>query len=162
MVTKNIKANNFSARYTTNFTASQDGSLTFELTADDGYRFLVDGKEVLNAWTPTNTNTDIPRAVDGDPNNNSRSSDRFLESGSYLRLKLMSVGYNFGDISNKTGNTVKRLRVYLTAQNLLTFTSYSGYDPEIGSRFNAALTGGVDYGQFPQARTFIFGIQAGF
>ena len=50
VVTKNIKANNFSARYTTNFTASQDGSLTFDLTADDGYRFLVDGKEVLNAW----------------------------------------------------------------------------------------------------------------
>lgn len=50
IVTKNIKANNFSARYTTNFTALQDGSLTFELTADDGYRFLVDGKEVLNAW----------------------------------------------------------------------------------------------------------------
>ena len=50
IVTKSIKANNFSARYTTNFTALQDGSLTFELTADDGYRFLVDGKEVLNAW----------------------------------------------------------------------------------------------------------------
>jgi TonB-linked SusC/RagA family outer membrane protein len=120
------------------------------------------GKEVLNAWTPTNTNTDIPRAVDGDPNNNSRSSDRFLESGSYLRLKLLSVGYNFRDIASITGNSVKRLRIYLMAQNLLTFTSYSGYDPEIGSRFNTALTGGVDYGQFPQARTFIFGIQAGF
>lgn len=51
IVTKNIKANNFSARYTTNFKASQDGSITFELTADDGYRFIVNGKEVLNAWT---------------------------------------------------------------------------------------------------------------
>ena len=51
MVIKNIKANNFSARYTTNFTALQDGNITFELNADDGYRFLVDGTEVLNAWT---------------------------------------------------------------------------------------------------------------
>jgi len=51
MVIKNIKANNFSARYTTNFTALQDGNITFELNADDGYRFLVDGREVLNAWT---------------------------------------------------------------------------------------------------------------
>ena len=50
-VVKNIKANNFSARYTTNFTAAEDGTLTFELTADDGYRFIVNGKEVLNAWT---------------------------------------------------------------------------------------------------------------
>ena len=51
VVVKNIKANNFSARYTTNFTATQDGNITFELNADDGYRFLVNGKEVLNAWT---------------------------------------------------------------------------------------------------------------
>jgi beta-glucosidase len=49
-VVQNIKANNFSARYTTNFTATEDGSITFELTADDGYRFLVNGKEELNAW----------------------------------------------------------------------------------------------------------------
>ena len=120
------------------------------------------GKEVLNAWTPQNTNTNIPRAVDGDPNNNSRTSDRFLESGSYLRLKSFSVGYTFKKVNQMTSNVVRNLRVYLLAQNLLTFTSYSGYDPEVGSRFNAALTGGVDYGQFPQARTFIFGVQLGF
>jgi hypothetical protein len=100
--------------------------------------------------------------VDGDPNNNSRTSDRFLESGSYLRLKAFSVGYTFKNVNQITSNVVRNLRVYLLAQNLLTFTSYSGYDPEVGSRFNTALTGGVDYGQFPQARTFIFGVQLGF
>jgi TonB-dependent starch-binding outer membrane protein SusC len=122
------------------------------------------GKEVLNAWTPTNTNTDIPRAVDGDPNNNSRTSDRFLENGSYLRLKILSVGYTLKgeSLRTMTKGTVKSLRFYLSTQNLLTLTKYTGYDPEIGSRFNQALTSGIDYGQFPQARTILVGLQAGF
>lgn len=122
------------------------------------------GKEVLNAWTPQNMNTDIPRAVDSDPNNNSRTSDRFLEDGSYLRVKVLSVGYTIptGNLSRLTRGSVSSARFYLSAQNLLTFTKYTGYDPEIGSRFNAALTSGIDYGQFPQARTFIFGLQVGF
>ncbi len=122
------------------------------------------GKEVLNAWTPQNPNTDIPRAVDSDPNNNSRTSDRFLESGAYMRVKLFSVGYNIpaGSLSRLTKGAVSNARIYVSAQNLLTFTNYSGYDPEIGSRFNAALTAGIDYGQFPQPRTFLFGLQVGF
>lgn len=118
------------------------------------------GKDVLNAWTPQNTNTNVPRAVDGDPNNNSRTSDRFLEDGSYLRLKVLSVGYTIP--ANTLGKVVRNARVYVTAQNLLTFTKYTGYDPEVGSRFNTALTSGIDYGQFPQARTFLIGVQVGF
>lgn len=122
------------------------------------------GKEVLNAWTPQNMNTDVPRAMDGDPNNNSRTSDRFLEDGSYLRVKVLSVGYTVptGNLSRFTRGAMSSARFYVSAQNLLTFTKYSGYDPEIGSRFNAALTSGIDYGQFPQARTIIFGLQVGF
>ncbi|HZF64969.1 MAG TPA: TonB-dependent receptor, partial [Chitinophagaceae bacterium] len=121
-------------------------------------------KAVLNAWTPQNTNTNIPRAIDGDPNNNSRTSDRFLEDGSYLRLKVFSIGYTFpqSSLSRVVRGAISNARVYVSAQNLLTFTDYSGYDPEIGSRFNGALTSGIDYGQFPQARTFIFGVQVGF
>lgn len=122
------------------------------------------GKDVLNAWTPQNTNTDVPRAVDGDPNNNTRTSDRFLESGSYLRMKLLSIGYNIpqAKLSKVLGGSVSSFRIYAAAQNLLTFTSYSGYDPEIGSRFNSALTSGIDYGQFPQSRTFLIGLVASF
>ena len=122
------------------------------------------GTDVLNAWTAENTNTDVPRAVDGDPNNNTRTSDRFLESGSYLRLKILSVGYNVpqGTLSKVLKGAVSNFRIYLSAQNLLTFTNYTGYDPEVGSRFNGALTSGIDYGQFPQARTFLIGIKADF
>jgi TonB-dependent starch-binding outer membrane protein SusC len=122
------------------------------------------GKEVLNAWTPSNTNTDVPRAVDGDPNNNSRTSDRFIENGSYLRLKTLSVGYTIPEktLLSGTKNVVKRARIYLSTQNLITITKYTGYDPEIGSRFNSSLTNGIDYGQFPSSRTVLLGVQLGF
>jgi TonB-dependent starch-binding outer membrane protein SusC len=122
------------------------------------------GTEVLNAWTPQNTNTDIPRAVEGDPNRNSRTSDRFLEDGSYLRIKNLTVGYTLpaSALNNITRGGVSRLRIYVSSQNLLTITRYTGYDPEIGSRFNGTLTNGIDYGQFPAARTILGGIQVGF
>ncbi|MGI4022038.1 MAG: SusC/RagA family TonB-linked outer membrane protein [Janthinobacterium lividum] len=121
------------------------------------------GVNVLNAWTPSNTNTDIPRAVNSDPNRNARLSTRWIENGSYLRLKNVMLGYTLpasvlGSISN---STIKRFRLYVSSQNLLTFTKYKGYDPEVGSK-NGALTNGVDFGQYPSARSFQFGIQAGF
>ncbi|WP_128547490.1 SusC/RagA family TonB-linked outer membrane protein [Larkinella soli] len=122
------------------------------------------GTEVLNAWTPTNTNTDVPRAVDGDPNRNSRTSDRFIEDGSYLRLKNLSIGYSIpaDRLQSWTRSTLSRARIYVSGQNLLTFTKYTGYDPEIGSRYNQTLTNGIDYGQYPVARSFTVGIQIGF
>ena len=138
----------------------------------DGTRVLIEGglrlfnasTTVLNAWTPTNTGTDVPRVVNGDPHHNTRTSDRFLEDGSYLRLKNVSLGYTIPEKLLKAGTmgTLSRLRIYISSQNLLTFTKYKGYDPEVGSRFNGAFTQGIDYGQFPQARSFTVGIQAGF
>lgn len=123
------------------------------------------GTAVLDRWTPENTNTSVPRAISGDPNQNSRASDRFVEDGSYFRVKNLTLGYNFSSISSLTKNALTRLRVYTTMQNLLTLTKYkSGYDPEIGNR-NAGtngLTQGIDYGQFPQARSIVVGLQVGF
>jgi TonB-linked SusC/RagA family outer membrane protein len=121
------------------------------------------GTRVLDAWTPSNTNTDIPRAINSDPNRNARLSTRWIEDGSYLRLKNVILGYTLptnvlGPVNN---SAIKRLRVYVSTQNLLTFTKYKGYDPEIGSK-NGNLTNGVDFGQYPSARSFQFGIQAGF
>jgi TonB-linked SusC/RagA family outer membrane protein len=125
-------------------------------------------KEVLDAWTPENSDSNIPRAISGDPNQNSRTSDRFVESGSYMRIKNLSIGYNIPvtTLQSLTRGSVSRLRLYISAQNLLTLTDYSGYDPEIGTRTTnnstPLLTNGVDYGQYPSPRTFLAGIQVGF
>ncbi|AYL99360.1 SusC/RagA family TonB-linked outer membrane protein [Mucilaginibacter celer] len=121
------------------------------------------GTNVLRAWTPSNTNTDIPRAISGDPNGNKNPSTRWIESGSYLRVKNMQIGYNFPAawLRSKTDNALNRLRIYLASTNLLTFTKYKGLDPEIGSR-NGTLTNGIDYGQYPQPRTVQLGLQATF
>jgi TonB-linked SusC/RagA family outer membrane protein len=143
-------------------------------------RLFNSGTNVLNAWTPTNTNTDVPRAVDGDPNHNARTSNRFLESGSYLRLKNVALGYTIPEklVKGITGGNLSSIRIYASSQNLLTFTKYTGYDPEValGPRLAGAggantgtsvgvgnlLTSGVDYGQAPVARSFLGGIQIGF
>ena len=127
------------------------------------------GTAVLDRWTPENPDTDVPRAVTGDPNRNSRLSTRYIEDGSYLRIKNLAIGYTLpNELLNSFGNGfITNVRIYLSSQNLLTLTDYSGYDPEIGRRSdftaqNASLSTGVDYGQFPQARTFLAGIQIGF
>ncbi|MBW8687393.1 TonB-dependent receptor [Chitinophaga sp. B61] len=121
------------------------------------------GVEVLDAWTPTNTNTDIPRAISGDPNQNARVSDRWIEDGSYLRLKNVILGYTLpaSALRTLTNGAITNFRVYVSSQNLLTFTSYKGWDPEIGTK-NTTLTNGIDYGQYPSARSFQFGLQVGF
>ncbi|BAV06030.1 TonB-linked outer membrane protein, SusC/RagA family [Filimonas lacunae] len=126
-------------------------------------RLFNSGTNVLNAWTPTNTRTDIPRAVNGDPNGNSRVSTRWIENGSFLRVKNLMIGYTLPEsaLQSLTKNTITRFRVYVSSQNLFTFTGYKGWDPEIGSRRNT-LTNGIDYGQYPSARSFQLGVQVGF
>ena len=102
-------------------------------------RLFNSGTQVLDAWTPSHTNTSIPRAASGDPNGNSRVSTRWIEDGSYLRVKNLMIGYNFpasGILESLTKGTVKRLRVYVSSQNLFTITKYKGWDPEVGTRKN--------------------------
>ena len=122
------------------------------------------GPAVLNAWTPTNTNTDVPRSISGDPNNNSRTSDRFIEDGSYMRIKNLTIGYSIPvkTLGSLTSGVVSKVRVYVSSQNLLTLTKYTGYDPEIGSRNGTLLRNGIDYANFPQARTILAGLQLTF
>jgi hypothetical protein len=126
-------------------------------------RLFNSGTAVLNAWTPTNTNTDIPRAISEDPNQNVRPSTRWIEDGSYLRLKNVILGYNIPGSRLRTlsRGTISSFRIYVSSQNLLTFTGYNGWDPEIGSK-NTTLTNGIDYGQYPAARSFQVGVQVGF
>jgi TonB-linked SusC/RagA family outer membrane protein len=116
---------------------------------------------VLDRWTPENPNTDIPRAVGGGNVDNVRNSSRFIEDGSYLRLKSLTISYNVLKNREKL-NIVKGLNVYVTGQNLLTFTSYSGFDPEVNAYGNSAVEVGIDYGTYPQSRTIIFGLNVEF
>lgn len=128
-------------------------------------RFFNAGTQVLNAWTPTNKNTNIPRAASGDPNQNSRPSTRFIEDGSYLRLKNIVLAYVVPEsaLQSITKGVVSNFRIYVSAQNLLTFTDYSGYDPEVGNRTpGSSLTNGIDYAVYPQPKAYQVGIQVGF
>jgi TonB-linked SusC/RagA family outer membrane protein len=113
--------------------------------------------KALGRWHGEGTSTDFPRLTDSDPNGNfSRMSDFYLESGDYLRLKVVQIGYTLPNrIFKKIG--VSRLRVYVTAENLLTLTNYTGYDPEVGGGVF-----GVDKGQYPQARSILGGVQLSF
>ncbi len=117
----------------------------------------------LNYWTPDNPNTDIPqpRLVG---NNGTATSSRFLQDGSYVRLKTISLGYNF---SPKLLEKIKLtdLRIYVTGQNLLTFTKYDGWDPEVSTDFLANgnnIFQGVDFYSAPQAKTITLGVKVGF
>ena len=125
------------------------------LSLDTGRNFR---SEALNAWTPTNTNTSIPRAVLGDPNRNNRASTRFLEDGDYLRIKTIQLGYSLPANILETLK-VDKLRLYVTGQNLFTFTKYSGLDPEVGG---SVLSRGIDIDLYPKYKSIIFGAQLAF
>jgi len=132
---------------------------------EGGLRLFGAGTAVLDAWTPTNTNTDVPRMVNGDPNQNTRPSGRFLENGAYTRLRNITLGYTLPQpvLTSFANGKVSSLRVYVTSQNLFTKTEYRGLDPEVGaSPVGGNLGNGIDFGAYPQPRTFLGGIQLSF
>lgn len=116
-------------------------------------------RALLNYWTPENTNTDIPRLTDADVNDNDRISDRYVESGSYLRLRNAQLGYTLpSSVAKKM--KMQNVRFYISGQNLFTISSYSGLDVEVGQ--SSSLSRGVDYGIYPQAITFTGGVNITF
>jgi TonB-linked SusC/RagA family outer membrane protein len=116
---------------------------------------------VLRRWTTLNTVTDIPRAVRNGSVNNVSNSSRFVEDGSYVRLKSITLSYKVLE-NNAKFKAIKNLSVYITGQNLLTFTKYSGFDPEVNAFGSSSTTLGVDYGTYPQARSIIVGLNVEF
>ncbi len=110
---------------------------------------------VLNRWTTPGQITNVPRA-------NSSSamviSDRFIEDGSFIKLKAATLGYNF----NNPFKGLNKLNVYVTGQNLVTWTDYSGFDPEVNAFATTNGVLGIDYGTYPQVRTVILGLKANF
>lgn len=110
---------------------------------------------VLDRWTEEGTSSKMPRAVFGDPNKNARPSDRFVEDGSYLRIKNVTLGYTIpSSLTSRLALT--KARFYVSAQNLVTFTNYTGNDPELG---NAS---GIDLSVYPQAKTYSVGANLSF
>lgn len=114
-----------------------------------------------NYWTPTNPTSNIPAPRAGSDNPNLFTSDRFVESGSYLRIQNVMLGWS---VPAKWVRKAKfnRLRVYASGQNLYTFTKYKGLDPEIGSMNQSVFLTNIDFGRYPSARTVTFGINAEF
>jgi TonB-linked SusC/RagA family outer membrane protein len=125
-------------------------------------------RDILDRWTPDNTDTDIPIAGVDDRNGNRRVSTRFLEDGSYMRIRNITLGYNIRDLLKWHG--VTSVRVYTTVQNALTLTKYPGLDPEIQANANdtrglgisSDLSVGIDWGTVPAPRTWIAGVQVEF
>jgi TonB-linked SusC/RagA family outer membrane protein len=108
---------------------------------------------LLGRWTPTNPSNTIPRASYSPV---AQVIDRYLEDGSYLRLKNISLGYNFSPaIAHKL--LAKQVRIYVSAQNLLTLTHYKGYDPEVNTFGQNNLLQGIDFGAYPSSKTFLAG-----
>ena len=116
-------------------------------------------KDMLKRWTPTNTNTDIPRATSTRPAN--RISTRQIEDGSYLRLKNLQLAYSFSP-SVLSLLKVKSVRVYASAQNFVTWTKYSGFDPEVNRFGQDSRSQGFDYSGYPAAKTIFFGLNVSF
>jgi TonB-linked SusC/RagA family outer membrane protein len=115
--------------------------------------------DLQNAWTPTNTNTDVYRVSRNDLNSNFRASDYFLEDASFIRLKNLQIGYTVPQtLISKL--KLSRLRFYVGAYNILTFTKYSGFDPDLSN--TSTFSRGVDRGYYPLSKSFVTGINVGF
>lgn len=132
------------------------------------YPFVNSSGITINNWFDDidnvkvgNPNTSIPRAVSGDPNENSRISDRYIEDGSYLRMKNISLTYYIPkSITGKLN--LDNMKVYVNLQNMWTLTKYTGLDPEVGASQANDNVFGLDNGRYPAARIYTFGLSVTF
>jgi TonB-dependent starch-binding outer membrane protein SusC len=135
-------------------------------TIYNGFRSVVDRfddnsnyRTGIKPWTPENPNTDFPRITKGSTLNSRGDTDRFLESGDFIRLKYIGFGFNVPEnVLKKAG--ISRARLSLSAQNILTITKYKGLDPEFSN--GNIFERGVDVGAFPNLKTYSFGVEFGF
>lgn len=125
------------------------------LIDSEGFNTDVDNVNVLNP------ETHVPRATHIDPNDNNRISTRFIEDGSYVKIKNLSLGYSVPKRILDAAN-ISNLRLYVNIQNLYTFTDYSGFDPEVGPYNQDPLLNGIDNGNYPSPRIYTFGVNVGF
>ena len=134
----------------------RNGGMDLEEADTRGNMFM----RAKDYWTQESPHNDVtkPRPTLVDKNGNRQVSDRYISDGSYLRVKNVQLGYTFPEsICNKIG--LNRLRIYFAANNLLTFTNYIGFDPEIGGENLSSLYGVDDFTSYPQSRTIQMGVQ---
>lgn len=118
--------------------------------------------DALNAWSTTNSNSNFPRFILADPNLNARqNSDRWLEDGSYVRLKRIELGYTLSQAFTKNRLGIERARIYVSAENLFTITKYNGFNPDLGNGGNP-LSRGNDWGGYPIQRAVMAGLTVSF
>lgn len=133
-----------------------NGNKYFYEGMNSGSNFLTSS---LNAWTPQNTKTSVPRAIFNDPNGNLKESDRFIEKGDFIRLRQLQLGYTLPKALMKQV-FIERLRFYVSGENLFTITGYDGIDPEFSRA--SVLNTGIDKLIYPFTRSFTIGAQLTF
>lgn len=149
------KAFSLSARFTYSY-----GNDVYNAVRREGENmkdFVGQTKAVLDAWNYEGQQTDMPRSVYGDPMNNSCFSSRWIEDGSYLKLKNLTFSYDYPG----SWLIFQKLQAYVSVDNLITWTKYLGYDPEFSYSYDHSMLG-VDYGKLPGATTFKVGLRLGF
>ena len=130
------------------------------------YRSLVDRptdsytRDLFNCWSGEGTSNRLPMWTICSDRNWSNVSDIFIENGNYFKFSNVTLGYDFARLLR--GNLISKARLYVTAQNLLTITKYSGMDPEIGYGYGESWVSGIDLGYYPSARTFLVGVNIQF
>ena len=148
----NLNVHNFDLSVFTYGSFGNDVYRAYERNLNYTNRFA----RALDRWTGEGTSTVEPRATFVDGNNNSRASDRYVEDGSFIKIKNVQLGYNFNLNENSVFDSV---RLYLQGKNLLTITDYSGYDPEMSG---GVLGSGIDYGNYPTPRIVSVGLNVKF
>jgi hypothetical protein len=116
---------------------------------------------VLNRWREPGDITSIPRATNLDPNENNRVSSRFVEDGSYLKIKSLKLTYNF-DLRRINKIKLSQANLFLQAQNLFTITNFSGMDPEVNYAGPDVIRSGVEFFTYPSAKIYSFGVSVEF
>ncbi|MCF3111072.1 TonB-dependent receptor [Niabella sp. CC-SYL272] len=145
------------------FNGSQ-GNKIFDFTRLYTDLSLFDGavsERMLNAWSPSNANSDIPAPYRSRPAIELLSNSYFVQDGSYLKLKLAQIGYNF-KLKGALQDRIKNLRLYVSGTNLFTITKYSGLDPEVTSSPGTYAAPGVDLGMYPISRQYLVGLNVTF
>jgi hypothetical protein len=132
----------------------------YYLEASNGY--WANLNTMKNYWQQEGDNPSVPRLDFESSNNNLRFSDRYIRNGSYFRIKNVQLGFSLpSDLTQRIG--VEKVRLYLAGQNLLTFSKYEGFDPEVGrgreqQNSSGILDIGIDRGLYPVARSYMIGV----